>query len=215
MTPLVSPEIDQYTHDHTSPRPALFDELRAVTYASMASPHMQVGRVEGTFLKTLCAIMGARRVLEIGTFTGFSTLCMAEALPPDGELVTCDIDPEATAVARAFFDRSPHGAKITIRLGDARETLRTLPADRPFDLVFLDADKERYSAYYDAVFPLLRMGGLLVADNTLWSGKVVAPAHESDLAIVAFNRRVTEDPRVENVLLAVRDGMMVARKVAP
>jgi caffeoyl-CoA O-methyltransferase len=215
MTPLVSPEIEQYTHDLTSPRPPLFDELREVTYASMASPHMQVGRVEGTLLKTLCALMDARRVLEIGTFTGFSALCMAEALPDDGEVVTCDIDPEVTRVARAFFDRSPHGHKITIRLGDALETVRRLPADQPFDLVFLDADKERYATYYDAVLPLLRTGGLLVADNTLWSGRVLAPAHATDRAIVAFNRRVTDDPRVENVLLSVRDGMMLARKVAP
>jgi caffeoyl-CoA O-methyltransferase len=174
---------------------------------------MQVGRVEGTLLKMLAGLVGARRVLEIGTFTGFSALCMAEALPEGGELITCDIDPEAVRIAQRFFDRSPHGKKIRVRLGDALETVRSLPAESTFDLVFLDADKERYSDYYELVLPRLRVGGLLVADNTLWSGRVLSPSHASDHAIVAFNRRVAEDPRVENVLLSVRDGMMLARKL--
>jgi caffeoyl-CoA O-methyltransferase len=213
MPDIVDPQIERYTHDHTRPRPPLFDELREVTYASMASPHMQVGRVEGGLLKMLCALMGARRVLEVGTFTGFSALCMAEALPDDGELVTCDIDPEAAKVAQGFFDRSPHGRKITLRLGPAIETIARIPADPPLDLAFLDADKERYLDYYEALVPLLRPGGLLVADNTLWSGRVLAPSAETDRAIVAFNRRVNEDPRVENVLLSVRDGIMLARKL--
>jgi caffeoyl-CoA O-methyltransferase len=216
MTQLVPLEIEAYTDAHTSPRPPLFDELREVTYGTMASPHMQVGRVEGTLLKTLVALSRARRVVEVGTFTGFSALCMAEALPDDGELVTCDIDPVAARTAQGFFDRSPHGHKIRLRLGDALETLRALPAEPWIDLAFLDADKERYAAYYEALVPRLRSGGLLVADNTLWSGHVLAPRpdHPSDQAIVAFNRLVTEDPRVENVLLSVRDGIMLARKVA-
>lgn len=213
MTPLLADDIERYVHDHTRARPPLLDELRDVTYATMSSPNMQVGRVEGGLLKMLVAITGARRVLEIGTFTGYSALCMAEALPEGGELITCDIDPEATRVARSFFDRSPHGKKITIRLGDALEAIRELPAGLPFDLAFLDADKERYGDYYEEVIPRLRVGGLLVADNTLWSGAVVAPKTEADRAIVAFNRRVTADPRVENVLLSVRDGMMLARKI--
>jgi caffeoyl-CoA O-methyltransferase len=212
---LVAPEIEQYAHDHTTPRPPLFDELREVTYGSMSSPGMQVGRVEGTLLKTLCAIMGARRVLEVGTFTGFSALSMAEALPDDGVLITCDIDPKAAKIAQSFFDRSPHGKKISLRLGPAVDTIRALPEDPPFDLIFLDADKERYLDYYELGLPRLRRGGLLVADNTLWSGHVLSPREdqETDLAIVAYNRRVAEDPRVENVLLSVRDGIMVARKL--
>lgn len=216
MTPLVQPEIEAYTEAHTSPRPPLFDELRDVTYATMKSPHMQVGRVEGTLLKTLVAVSGARRVVEIGTFTGFSALCMAEALPDDGELVTCDIDPEAARTAQAYFDRSPHGRKIRLRLGDALETVRSFPEGPWIDLVFLDADKERYADYYRELLPRVRPGGLIVADNTLWSGYVLSPRpdHESDRAIVAYNRMVTEDPRVENVLLSVRDGIMLARKLA-
>jgi caffeoyl-CoA O-methyltransferase len=213
MTPIVSPEIEAYAHDNTKPRPSLFDELREVTYGSMHDPHMQVGRVEGALLKMLAGLVGARRVLEIGTFTGFSALCMAEALPDGGEIITCDIDPEAVRVAQRFFDRSPHGKKIHVRLGDALETVRALPSEPSFDMAFLDADKERYLDYYEQVLPRLRLGGLLVADNTLWSGHVLSPQHASDHAIVAFNKRVAEDPRVENVLLSVRDGMMLARRV--
>lgn len=210
---LIDPDIERYVHDHTQPRPPLFEELRDYTYANVPDPGMQVGRVEGTLLKLLVASLGARRVLEIGTFTGYSGLSMAEALPDDGELVTLDIDPEATRVARSFFDRSPHGRKIRIELDDALETLRKMPADPPFDLVFIDADKERYIAYYEEVLPRLRPGGLIVADNTLWSGRVLHPESKSDHAIAAFNRHVTADPRVENVLLSVRDGIMLARKL--
>lgn len=213
MTPLLSPDIERYVHDHTRARPALFDELRDVTHATMESPNMQVGRVEGGLLKMLVAITGARRVLEVGTFTGYSALCMAEALPDDGELITCDKDPEATRVARSFFDRTPHGKKISIRVGDALTTIRALPNGTTFDLAFIDADKERYSDYYEEIVPRLRPGGLLVADNTLWSGTVVAPETESARAIASFNQRVTADPRVENVLLSVRDGIMLARKL--
>jgi caffeoyl-CoA O-methyltransferase len=213
MKPLVDPALDRYIHDHTRPRPALFDELRDVTYAEMSSPQMQVGRVEGTFLKLLVASMGARRVLEIGTFTGFSALSMAEGLPDDGTLITCDVDPKATTIARSFFDRSPHGKKITIKLGDARATLGELAKTGPFDFAFIDADKENYLAYYEAIVPMLRQGGLVAADNTLWSGRVVNPESDSDRAICAYNDRVTSDPRVENVLLGVRDGLMLARKL--
>jgi caffeoyl-CoA O-methyltransferase len=212
MELLIAPALDHYIQEHTRSRPALFDELRDVTYASTSAPQMQVGRVEGTFLEMLVGLMGARRVLEIGTFTGYSALSMAEGLPDDGELVTCDIDPETTKIARAFFDRAPWGKKITLRLGDARETLRTLPADRPFDLAFIDADKSGYVDYYEAILPLLRPGGLIVADNTLWSGKVLDPKTKDDHAIVRFNAHVQADARVENVLLSVRDGMMLARK---
>jgi caffeoyl-CoA O-methyltransferase len=210
---IVAPELDVYIEQHTRARPGIFDELREVTYASMRAPNMQVGRVEGTFLKMLVTLLGARRVLEIGTFTGYSGLCMAEALPDDGELLTLDIDPVATNVARSFFDRTPHGKKITIHLGDALETVRSLPLDKPLDLAFIDADKARYCDYFEAVLPRLRKGGLIVADNTLWSGRVLAPASADDHGIVRYNDLVTNDPRVENVLLSIRDGMMLARKL--
>jgi caffeoyl-CoA O-methyltransferase len=210
MKAFLAPEIEAYLFEHTRAPSPIFEEMRERTYAEAPSPQMQVGRVEGALLRILVGSIGARRVLEIGTFTGFSALSMAEALPDDGELVTCDIDAEVTAMARQFFDRSPHGKKIRVALGDALETLRTLRG--PFDLVFLDADKERYLDYYEATLPMLRTGGLLVADNTLWSGEVLDPRTPSAKGIVAFNTRVTTDPRVDNVLLPVRDGIMLARK---
>ena len=213
MSDIVLPGLDAYIEAHTKPRPEVFDELRTATYSSMREPHMQVGRVEGTFLEMLCTLIGARRVLEIGTFTGYSSLCMARGLPDDGEIITLDIDPKATSIAQSFFDRVSYGKKIRIVLGDALTTVRSLPTTAPFDLVFLDADKERYSDYYELVLPLLRPGGLLVADNTLWSGRVLSPVAASDRAITRFNDIVTKDPRVQNVLLSVRDGMMLARKL--
>ncbi len=213
MADIVSPELEAYIEEHTQPRPDVFDELRTVTYASMQSPHMQVGRVEGTFLEMLCRMLGARRVLEIGTFTGYSALCMAKALPDDGELITLDRDPDATRIAQSFFDRVQYGKKIRIVLGDALDSVRALPRSKLFDVVFLDADKERYPDYYELVLPLLRAGGLLVADNTLWSGRVLEPSAATDLGITRFNDLVTADPRVQNVLLSVRDGMMLARKL--
>lgn len=207
---LVPPQIEEYAQAHTEPPGPIFEELRKTTYAQMQSPQMQVGRMEGTFLRILVKLASARRVLELGTFTGYSALMMAEGLPDDGELVTCDIDQNATDVAKSFFARSPHGRKIQVRLGPALETLKTLQG--PFDLAFIDADKPNYSAYYDAVVPLLRSGGLLVADNTLWSGRVLQPEDPRDHAIVAFNAKVAADPRVEKVLLTIRDGMMLALK---
>jgi len=213
MISLIAPELDRYVHDHTRARPALFDELREVTYATMQDPQMQVGRVEGGLLKLLVAVSGARRVVEIGTFTGYSALSMAEGLPEDGELITCDINPEAAKVAQAFFDKSPHGKKISLRLGDALETLRGLPKNLIIDFAFIDADKERYIDYYEEILPRLRPNGLIAADNTLWSGTVIDPQTESAKAIARYNDHVMADQRVENVLLSVRDGLMLARKL--
>jgi caffeoyl-CoA O-methyltransferase len=202
--------VDQFSHDHTTPESDLFRRLRDDTYASMKSPQMQVGRVEGQFLKMLVRILRARRVLEIGMFTGYSTLMMAEGLPEDGELITCDVNPAAEEMARRFFAESPHGPKITIRMGPALETIKTLAG--PFDLVFIDADKENYANYWEACVPIVRPGGLLVSDNVLWEGKVVDPQDELTRAIVEFDALVQSDPRVENVCLTVRDGIMLAWK---
>jgi caffeoyl-CoA O-methyltransferase len=188
-------------------------ELRARTHAELSMPQMQVGHVEGALLRLLVGVSGARRVLEIGTFSGYSALCMAEALPADGRLVTCDIDPVATALAKEFFARSPHGAKIDLRLGPALDTVARLAAEqRQFDVVFVDADKVNYPNYYAACWDLLAQGGLFIADNTLWSGKVVAPSSPEDHAIARLNDIVHADARVDHVLLSVRDGIMLARK---
>jgi caffeoyl-CoA O-methyltransferase len=171
---------------------------------------MMVGYCEGLLLKLLVRLMNARRVLEIGTFTGYSALCLAEGLPEDGRLVTCDVDAAATTIARRYWARSPHGAKITLELRPALETIATLQG--PIDLVFIDADKPGYVRYWEACLPLLRTGGVVAADNTLWSGKVLAPSGQDDLAIAAFNDHVARDPRVEKVVLPVRDGVTVAVK---
>ena len=207
---LVPEAIEAYATEHSETVAPSFDALREETYASMHDPQMQVGRLEGNLLRLLVKLSGARRALEIGMFTGYSGLMIASGLPEDGTLVTCDIDPKAEAIARRAFARSPVGRKIEIRMGPALQTLATLKG--PLDFVFLDADKENYLAYYEAVLPLLRPGGLLVADNTLWSGRVLAPKTASDRAIVAFNDAVARDSRVDKVLLTVRDGMTVALK---
>ncbi len=207
---LVSEAIDAYAEAHTEPLPPLFEELRKETYEKMGQPQMQVGRVEGTFLKLLVKLSGARRAVELGMFTGYSALMIAEGLPEDGHLITCDVNPEAEAIAKRYFARSPYGKKIEVRMGPGLQTLRTLSP--PFDLAFIDADKESYCDYYEALVPLLRSGGLIVADNTLWSGKVLEPKEESDRAIVRFNALVAKDARVEKVQLTVRDGMTLIRK---
>jgi caffeoyl-CoA O-methyltransferase len=212
MSTMIDPAIEAYAAEHASPLPALLDELASVTRERTTAPQMMVGKVEGNLLRLLVRLTGARRVLEIGTFTGYSALCMASALPDDGKLVTCEIADAHADIAEEFFARSPDGAKIELRRGRAMETLRTFP-DESFDLVFIDADKESYEAYYEEAIRLLRQGGLMVADNTLWSGRVLQPESEEDHAIVAFNKRVMGDPRVEQVLLTVRDGIMLARKV--
>lgn len=213
MLPLIPEALADYVEDHALPEPELLSRLREETQANLPDPQMQVGRVEGALLRLLVAISGARRVLEIGTYSGYSALSMASALPPGGRLVTCDIDPKATAVARRYFDESPWRDAIEIRLGPALDTIAALAAaGEGFDLVFIDADKESYVEYFDAVMPLLPAGGLIVADNTLWSGRVLSPSSASDHAIVRFNAKVAADDRVEQVLLSVRDGVMLARK---
>lgn len=210
MNDFIDPAVEQFARDHTEPESELHVRLREETYRVMERPQMQVDAIEGRFLKMLVRLTGARTILEIGTFTGYSALMMAEGLPEDGRLITCEVDPKAEAIARRYFSESPHGHKITIRMGPALETIKTLSG--PLDLVFIDADKANYSNYYDAALPLLKPGGLIVADNVLWSGKVLDPKEADDHAIVAFDRMVQSDSRVENVCLTVRDGMMLAWK---
>jgi caffeoyl-CoA O-methyltransferase len=210
MIPLVSEAIQNYAEAFSSPEPELFVELARETRATQKDPQMMVGHSEGLLLRLLVTLSRARRVLEVGTFTGYSALAMASALPADGELVTCDIDPVATALARKFWDRSPHGAKIRLALAPASDTIPTLHG--PFDLVFIDADKPGYIRYWEAALPLVRAGGVIVADNVLWSGRVLEPKDESDRAIAAFNAHVRGDTRVEQVMLPIRDGVTVAVK---
>jgi caffeoyl-CoA O-methyltransferase len=210
MDRFIDAAVEQFAHDHTEPETDLYARLREETYRVMDRPQMQVGLLEGRFLKMLVRLTGAKEVLEIGMFTGYSALMMAEALPEDGRLITCEIDPKAEAIAQKYFAESPHGKKIDIRMGPALETIKTLRG--PFDLVFIDADKPNYCNYYQACFPLVKPDGLIVGDNVLWSGKVIDPKDDDTRAIVAFNDLVQSDPRVENVCLTVRDGIMLAWK---
>ncbi len=212
MVSLIGDGLEQYTVAHTKAPSALLAELIRVTREKTRAPAMQVGPVEGEFLMMMVATTGARRVLEVGTFTGYSALCLAAALPEGGEVVTCDVDPASVAIAQSFFDRAPHGKKIKPMLGSARETIAKLPLDPPFDLVFIDADKGGYIDYYELAMERLRPGGIILGDNALWSGRVLSPADEDDRAIDAFNKHVTRDPRVDNALLPIRDGIMMARK---
>src|SRR5712692_919274 len=202
MLRLLPDTIEDYALQHTTPLPPLLNELMATTRERMGRrAAMLSGPVEGALLQTLIAANGARRILELGTFTGFSALVMAAALPDDGQLITCDVDPEATTIARDYWARSPDGHKIELRLGPALETIKSLQG--PFDLVFIDADKPAYSDYYEATLPLLSPRGLIVADNCLRRGRVLDPQDEGDRAVEAFNELVARDPRVQHVLLTV------------
>ena len=207
MSFIVDPRVEAYAEEHTTPDGELFERLADETREKTTAPQMMVGRLEGRFLGVLVSSLRARRVLELGTFTGYSSISMALALPSGGRVITCDVNEETTAIARRYAEEAGVADRIDYRLGPGVETIAQL--DGPFDLVFIDADKPNYVNYYEATLPLLADGGLIVADNTLWSGQVADPQadDENTLAIRALNERVQDDPRVENVLLTVRDGM--------
>ena len=210
MLTLVPEAIERYAATNSPEESTLLQELVAETHAKTDAPQMQVGRLEGAFLRMMVRLSGARRILELGTFTGYSSLVMAEGLPDDGELITCDIDATNTAIARKYWALASHGKKITFKLGPALDTLKTLAG--PFDLVFIDADKVNYAKYWDACVPMVRKGGAILADNTLWNGGVVNPKDDGDRVMAAFNEHVKADSRVEAVMVTIRDGVTVAIK---
>ncbi len=209
----ISKELTDYCDKMTHTESSLLHQLREETHKRTKSPTMLSGHVEGRMLKMLVQLIGARFALEIGTFTGYSALSIAEGLPDDGHLFTCDIDEECTAIAQKYFAKSPHGSKITLKMGPAIETIYSL--HKTVDFVFIDADKENYKHYYEAVLPKVRRGGVIVIDNCFWSGKVLNPyLHDKEtMAIAETNELVSRDERVENVLLSVRDGLNVIRKL--
>ena len=206
----IDEDIENYAYDHTQIESDFLWRLEMETYDQLEIPHMLTGRVEGRLLKMLAQLVEARRIIEIGTFGGYSAISMAEALPDDGYLVTCEVDPVAIKFAKRFFSESVHGKKITLEEGPALNTLKKITGS--FDMAFIDADKENYLNYYEALLPMLRPGGLIVVDNVLWSGRVLNPQETSDHAINRFNQKVSCDHRVEKVMLTIRDGVSLLRK---
>jgi caffeoyl-CoA O-methyltransferase len=211
----VDPEVEAYAEAHTEPPDDVLVRLAEETREKTTMPGMMVGAVEGRFLAFLVRALRPRRVLEVGTFTGYSSICMARALPPDGRVITVDVNPETTEIARRYATEAGVVDRIDYRVGPASDTTATISGlEGPFELVFIDADKVNYVNYYEATLPLLADNGLMIVDNTLWSGNVADPDNqeESTQAIRALNDRVVEDERVENVLLTVRDGMNLVRR---
>ena len=207
------PEIDDYAGLFTAPPSPLLERIERETWQQVLMPRMCSGHQQGRFLSLISKLVGPRSILEVGTYTGYSALCMAEGLAPDGRLVTIDVNAELETRVRGYFADSPFAAQLDFRVGDARELIPQL--DETWDLVFLDADKENYITYYEMVVDHVRPGGIILADNVLWSGKVADPSisdHETD-ALRAYNAHVAADPRVEHQLLPFRDGIMVARKL--
>jgi predicted O-methyltransferase YrrM len=212
MSAIVDPDLEDYARRSTRPEPELLQQLATRTHAEMESPQMLTGRLEGRLLKLLVQIHQPRLIVEVGTFTGYSALSMAEGLSDKGRILTCEIDPKARRVAQEAFDRSPHGHKIEMRMGPALETILSL--DEPVDFSFIDADKQGYPDYYEALLSRTRPGGLILMDNMLMGGRVLDPQEPGPQAIHGLNQAIAIDDRVENVLLTVRDGVQLLRKTS-
>ena len=211
MPSLLPDDISQYIQNHTSDEGDVLKALDRRTHTDVLLPQMLSGKVQGRFLSVISQLMKPQNILEIGTFTGYAALCMAEGLSEGGRLITIDINEELEDMVQAFVKRAGKQEQIQHIIGNALEEIPKLNAT--FDLVFIDADKINYSSYYDLVIDKVRSGGLILADNVLWSGKIVADQPDKDTAALqAFNIKVTEDPKVENVLLSIRDGIMMIYK---
>jgi predicted O-methyltransferase YrrM len=208
---IADPRVEQYAVEHTSGEPAYFTALAERTRAETEAPTMMVGTLEGRFLSALVALAQPQLVLELGTFTGYSALSMAESLPPGGRVITCDISEKHVAMARQNIATTPYADRIEIKVGPALESIASL--DGPFDMVFIDADKVNYLAYYEALLPKLAPGGVIVVDNVLWSGQLIDGEDDSapTQALREFNDHVVGDDRVEVVMLTVRDGVSLIR----
>lgn len=210
----IDEDLLHYAEDHTSPESELLHKINRQTHLSVMKPRMLSGHLQGRLLSMFSKMIQPRQILEIGTYTGYSALCMAEGLQPGGTLHTIDINEELEERVRGYFQESGYGESIKLYIGNALEIVPTLEAE--FDLVFIDADKINYGRYYDMVIDKVRPGGYIIADNVLWSGKVLEKFRkkldEDTQAVMDFNQLVQQDERVENILLPVRDGLMVARK---
>lgn len=207
----ITPEkINQYASINSSAEDEILTAISEEIYRHQNWPAMHVGHVEGLFLKTLVQISKAKNILEIGTFAGYSALAMAMGLPDNGQLTTLDTSEETTAVAQKFWQKSPHGKKIKLLIGEALETLKSLPG--PYDLVFIDADKKNYLNYFNEVLPKVKSGGLIIADNTLWRGEVLVPDKGTAEMMDYFNKTVVQNKNTEAVILPIRDGITLIRK---
>ena len=206
-------DINKYSEDHTSQESDLLRRINRETYAEVLMPRMVSGHLQGRFLSMVSHMIKPRNILEIGTYTGYSAICLAEGLQPNGKLVTIDVNEELERRVRGYFKEGGLENKIDYRLGDAATIIPVLNSS--FDLVFIDADKENYAKYYELVFDKVPMGGYILADNVLWSGKVVQEKIDKDtMAIKSFNEKIQSDSRVENMLLPLRDGISLVRKVS-
>ena len=212
MNFIVNEPVEKYAEEHTTSVPELFQRLAEETREKSDAPQMMVGLLEGRFLEFLVRQTKAKRILELGTFTGWSSISMAMGLTDGGRVTTCDVNEDTTAIARRYAEEAGIADRIEYRLGPGLETIDSL--DGPFDLIFIDADKENYVNYYEAVLPKLADDGFVIADNVLWSGRVADPENEdgNTQAIRAFNDHVLADDRVVCVMLSVRDGMTLIRK---
>jgi caffeoyl-CoA O-methyltransferase len=210
---IVSPAINDYLLSHSEPADKLLRELAEETHRELAGQaRMQISHDEGELLTMLVRLTGARQAVEVGTFTGYSSICIARGLPADGHLLCCDVSDEYTSVAQRYWERAGLTDRVELRIAPAVETLRSLPAEPHLDFAFIDADKTGYPAYVEEIVPRLRPGGLMVLDNMLRSGGVLAPESDDDRAIAALNEALVADDRVDVVLLPVRDGVSLARK---
>lgn len=208
-----SEAIEEYILSHSDDEGELLAALNRDANVNLLRPRMLSGHLQGRILKMFCRMLAPKRVLEVGTYTAYATLCMAEGMAPDGRIHTIEINDEMEDFINKYLDRSPQKEKITVHFGDALEVIPKLGGE--FDLVFIDADKRLYSEYYDLVFPMVRPGGLILADNTLWDGHVVEVPRSADkqtLGIMAFNDKIKRDDRVEKVILPLRDGLTMIWK---
>ena len=207
----ISNELQQYIDDHSMEESDLLKALDRETHQKVLQPRMLSGSYQGRLLALLSKMIGPNKVLEVGTYTGYATLCMAEGLTTGGSIDTIDHNEELADMQRRYFEQSPYGNQIVQHLGDAKEILKTLSG--PYDLVFLDADKENYPHYFDLIIDKLRTGGILLSDNVLWSGKVLEKAtDEATTALQEYNHKINTDVRVETVVLPIRDGLTITRK---
>jgi caffeoyl-CoA O-methyltransferase len=212
VTFIVREDIERYADEHTTPHPELLQRLAEETKATLERPQMLTGRIEGRFLEFAVYMTSALRILEIGTYSGYSAISMAAALPPGGRIDTCEVEEKHAAVARRYIEEAGYTDRITIHLGPALESIERLEGD--FDFVFIDADKQNYVNYYEAVLPRLSERGVIAADNTLWGGRVIDESEQDEAtnAIRAFNDHVRDDGRVVAVMLTVRDGVTLIRR---